>query len=368
MGHITVVDDDIVEEGNLHRQIIHSNDGCGASKALSACREALRLNPTVQCVPVAERLTHLNCEHVLADCDICIDACDNFETRYLLNDCCVLLGKLLVCGSAVGLEGQVTVVRPRSSACYRCLHPCLSPSESCRSCCNSGVLGPVPGLIGCLQAAEAIKILSSLQSGGGANVLIGRQVFYDGLSGEFHTFHLPGPSASCAVCGPAATISAMEDIYRPQPKPAPAHPQNECIEISPREYVDSVLLAGRRHVLLDVRSETQFSIVSLERYAEGRGAAVVPAPKVLINTPLRRLEALLAQGKEQQEQQLEEEELLLRAVGGGRDAAIYCLCRRGVDSLTAAALLRSRGYSRAVNVSGGLVAWRREVDENFPLY
>lgn len=356
-----VVDDDCVEEGNLHRQIIHGSDVCGTNKAVSACRAAERLNPTIQCVPITERLTYLNCERILSDCDICIDASDNFETRYLLNDCCVLLNKLLVCGSAVGLEGQVTVVRPGTSACYRCLHPSPSPTEGCRSCSNSGVLGPVPGLIGCLQAAEAIKILSCLQGSGGAlaSPLIGRQLFYDGLAGAWHTFHLPGPSVTCAVCGPAATIRSMKDVYRPAP--APVREQScEGWDISPREYVDEVLLPGLPHVLLDVRSDTQFSIVSLERYARSRGGdAELPAPKVIINTPLRRLQALLPQA---------DEETLRRALGGGRDTAIYCLCRRGVDSLTATALLRSHGFAQAKDVRGGLASWRLEVDASFPLY
>jgi adenylyltransferase/sulfurtransferase len=161
VGRMTVVDFDEVDVSNLHRQVIHKSPDVGMNKAVSACRAVKDLNPTIECIPVRTPLTYDNALQLVSKHDCVVDASDNPQTRYLINDACVLAGKPLVSGSAIGTEGQLTVYNYKSGPCYRCLYPKPSASEGCKTCADNGVLGPVPGLIGVLQALETIKVLTN---------------------------------------------------------------------------------------------------------------------------------------------------------------------------------------------------------------
>lgn len=219
VGHIRIIDFDAVEEGNLHRQIIHSEVDAStrANKAESATRKLCGLNSSLVCEAVCARLTHSNAMELLRGAHVVIDATDNFSSRYLICDACFLLGVPLVSGSAVGLEGQLTVHWSPLSPCYRCIYPEPSFAEDCRSCSNAGVLGPVPGVIGCMQAVEAIKIIITARShgehhaAGGLKPLVGRQVFYDAMNGNATTFNLPEPDPLCKLCGDDPSIKSIGD-------------------------------------------------------------------------------------------------------------------------------------------------------------
>ena len=162
VGKISVIDFDQIDRSNLHRQVIHKDCNVGMNKAVSACRAMNDLNPSIQCSPIIEALTHENALLLVSRHDCVVDASDNPLTRYLINDACVLAGKPLVSGSAIGTEGQLTVYNHAGGPCYRCLYPKPNSTEGCKSCSDSGVLGPVPGLIGIMQSVEVLKVLTGV--------------------------------------------------------------------------------------------------------------------------------------------------------------------------------------------------------------
>jgi len=209
IGNLIIVDDDNIEISNLHRQIIHDTVSNGMNKAISACHQVKLLNPLINCNAYKERLSYDNAIDIISACDICIDCTDNIEARYIINDACVLLRKPLISGSAVGMEGQITIYSSIDNGpCYRCIYPNPS-SSSCQSCSNAGVLGPVPGLIGCLQSIECMKLLVNMHtktvSGVPLEPLIGRQLFYDATIGEFQTFLLRKKDVNCQVFSSTTT-------------------------------------------------------------------------------------------------------------------------------------------------------------------
>ena len=198
VGHLTLIDDDRVERSNLHRQVLHRDAAAGDSKVRSGMATLRALNPSVEVAGREVRLTETNARELLAGRHVVIDGSDNFATRYVVNDCCVALGIPLVHGSVFRFEGQVSVFWPArpgdAGPCYRCLYPEPPPPELAPSCAEAGVLGVVPGIIGLLQAAEALKLLL------GAGVpLVGRMLHYDGLRGCFEEFEVPR-DPRCPAC------------------------------------------------------------------------------------------------------------------------------------------------------------------------
>ena len=220
-GRIRVVDFDVVELSNLHRQVIHSEEAAAInlSKVDSALKQLRSLNSNVVYEGMNEKLCHDNVLQVLEGADVVVDATDNFRARYLLCDACFLQQIPLVSGSAVGFEGQITVYNPKNTTCYRCLYPVPSMAENCRSCSNAGVFGPVPGVIGCLQASEAIKMVVYLKGPNSSddraslkvNPLLGRQLYYDSLTGNCSNFDLPPSDPECCLCGEKSSILTIED-------------------------------------------------------------------------------------------------------------------------------------------------------------
>jgi len=205
VGTLGIVDSDVVDTTNLQRQILHSTDRVGEPKVDSAKQTLEALNPDVKVVGYRERLTSENIDRIIADYDVVIDGADNFPTRYLLNDASVKHGKPVVHGSIYRFEGQVTVFKPHDGPCYRCLFPTPPPPELAPSCAEAGVLGVLPGVIGTLQANEAIKLLLGI-----GTPLVGRYVLFDALETEFREVKLRRDPA-CPVCGDHPTITEYID-------------------------------------------------------------------------------------------------------------------------------------------------------------
>ena len=354
VGTIGIVDFDVVEMSNLHRQIIHSSHTVGRNKAESARQAVLDLNPTITCHAIPKAVTVDNVMELVRDYDCIVDASDNPATRYCLNDACCLLDKPLVSGSAVGTEGQCTVYHHKGGPCYRCMYPKPAVQSSCRACSDAGVLGPVPGLIGILQAMEVLKLLT-----GTGSTLHDRFVMYDATSASFMNIKKPPKQASCAVCGPNPQIRSIQDSHetlrdaRGPAVPAsssspPLLPAANSFDVSCREYKAS-MEAREPHVLLDVRVAAQFAMCALPH---------------ALNIPLAQLPAHVERVRE----------LATAATTGDDDDAssnnmpVYCICRRGHASVQAAELLRAHGFPSIRNVRGGLVAWQRDVDPSFPKY
>jgi len=206
IGRLGIVDDDVVDESNLQRQVLHSTAALGESKVESAARRLSGLNPDVDVVPYGERLTADNVDQILGEgWEIVVDGADNFPTRYLLNDASVWHGVPVVHGSIFRFEGQATVFAPGKGPCYRCLFPQPPPPELAPSCAEGGVLGVLPGVIGSIQAAEALKLVLGI-----GEPLIGRLLLYDALAGSFDEVAVRRDSA-CPVCGDAPTITEYVD-------------------------------------------------------------------------------------------------------------------------------------------------------------
>eukprot|EP00903_Cladosiphon_okamuranus_P012366 g11591.t1 len=353
VGHIKVIDFDKIETSNLHRQVLFREAQAGKSKAKTAAEVIRAINSTVRCTAIEAALTHDNAMETLAGVDLVVDASDNPRTRYLVNDACVLAGTPLVSGSALGMEGQVSVYHHRKQGddggegggggggelgpCYRCVFPAPLAAEAGRRCSDNGVLGTVPGVMGCLQATEALKVLGEFGS-----PLVGRLCTYDSQDGSFYSVRLRPRSKACAVCGENPTITSMDasrefatkhglTVARVAPETADV-PTATC-----QEYAE-VAAEGRKHVLLDVRKEVQFAVCALDK---------------AINIPLSRLEASMEE---------------VEALSEGRSLPVYCICRRGVDSRAAVEILAKKGFPRATDVSGGLTEWARTVDREFPMY
>ena len=205
VGTIGIIDNDVVDISNLQRQILHANDRVGTPKVESAKKTLEGLNPDVKVIPYQAKLTSENIMEILKDYDLVVDGCDNFPTRYLVNDACVLMGKPNVHGSIFQFEGQATVFYPGKGPCYRCLYPEPPPAEMAPSCAEAGVLGVLPGLIGTIEALEAIKIIL-----GKGDTLIGRLLCFNTLTMEINNLKLRR-DPNCPLCGDQPTIHELID-------------------------------------------------------------------------------------------------------------------------------------------------------------
>jgi adenylyltransferase and sulfurtransferase len=351
IGHISVVDFDKIDISNLHRQVIHTEANEGVNKALSACRAMKALNPSIRCTPIQDVLTFQNALDIVSRHDCVVDATDNPRTRYLINDACVLAGKPLVSGSAMGTEGQLTIYNHKDGPCYRCLYPKPNATEGCKSCSDNGVLGPVPGLIGVLQSLEVMKVLTGI-----GTTLHDRLLMYDSLQCSFTNIKKPPKSNNCAVCSESPTIKTMSDSQAASLRSRgptgfvegdPRVSQNVSpqianeVAISCTEY-NKLRKNGVRHILLDVRAKQQFDMCSLD------GSINIPLSE--LGNQLDRLEELSAGVQ-----------------------PIYCLCRRGIFSVEATRAISEAMKERpklhsVYNISGGLASWTDEVDPSFPKY
>lgn len=325
VGTIGLVDFDQVELSNLQRQLLHGTSDVGRSKTASA-RDRLRaMNPHVKVCLHECRFESANAAEILAEYDLLVDGSDNFATRYLTNDVAVFARKPNVYGSIFRFDGQATIFAPHlGGPCYRCLFPEPPAAGSVPSCAEAGVLGVLPGIVGTIQATEALKLILGI-----GQTLLGRLLHFDALTMKFREFNLRR-DPECPVCGDAPTISEPIDYEAfCQSTPAPG-PSAEEIDV---HSLQQKLASGVPLILLDVREPFEYEVARIE------GANLIP---------LGQLPARLAE------------------LDGEKE--IFVFCHSGVRSAQAAEFLRSAGFAKATNVAGGIDAWSEEIDPNVPRY
>ena len=332
VGRIGLVDFDQIDITNLQRQVMYTTADVGELKLDTSVARLRSINPEIQIEPHALRLTRDNALEVIARYDVVVDGTDNFPTRYLVNDACVLLKKPYVYGSILRFDGQVSVFDAQRGPCYRCLFREPPPPGLVPNCAEGGVLGMLPGIIGSLQALEAVKLLSGV-----GEPLIGRLQLFDGLSMRWREMKLK-KNPECPLCGDHPTITGLIDYeeFCGYTSNGNMTDQNdiEIPEVSVEE-LKARLDRGERPALLDVREPFEWNIVNLGQY----GARMIP---------MRQLPERL-------------NEL-------DRDQELIVYCRSGARSANAAAMLAAQGFQNVVNLQGGVRAWAERIDHNLPTY
>jgi adenylyltransferase/sulfurtransferase len=329
IGQIGIVDFDVVDYSNLQRQILHTDADVGRPKTESA-RETLRgINPNCDIVLHETRITSANALELIRPYDIVVDGTDNFPTRYLTNDACVLLKKPNVYGSIFRFEGQASVFAPHlGGPCYRCLYPEPPPPGLVPSCAEGGVLGVLPGIIGCIQATEIIKLAL-----GRGTPLIGRLLLFNALDMKFREVRLRR-DPQCPICGEHPTIRELIDYEQfcgiaPEPPPAETNPDEVTVQDMKRALEDRSLGIE----VIDVREPDEHEI------ARVNGVPLLPLSQL-----------------EQRFTELDP------------NRHYYLHCKSGVRSLKALRFLRERGFKYVKSVKGGITAWSEEIDPGVPKY
>ncbi|MGD0628990.1 MAG: molybdopterin-synthase adenylyltransferase MoeB [Terracidiphilus sp.] len=329
IGTLGLVDFDVVDASNLQRQIIHSTKDIGRKKIDSAEEKLSALNPAITIVKHETMLTSANALDILKDYDIVADGTDNFPTRYLVNDACVLLGKPNVYGSIFRFEGQASVFATKAGPCYRCLYPEPPPPGLVPSCAEGGVLGILPGLVGVIQATEVIKLIL-----GKGDSLVGRLLLVDALNMRFRELKLR-KNPECPVCGANPTVTALID-YEHFCGIVPETPQEKNVKNGIPQLTVKELKArrdaGEDIFLLDVREPYEVQIAQI-------GGKVIPqndVPQRLAEIP--------------------------------RDREIVVHCRSGARSQRIAEFLKQSGYTQVANLAGGILAWSDEIDPSVQKY
>jgi adenylyltransferase/sulfurtransferase len=329
VGRLGLVDFDQVDFSNLQRQIIHGTEDVGRPKGESARATIQSINPNVEVVVHATRITAENAFEIIGAYDIVVDGTDNFPTRYLTNDACVLLRKPNVYGSIFRFEGQASVFAPHlGGPCYRCLYPEPPPPGMVPSCAEGGVLGVLPGIIGCIQATEILKLAL-----GKGTSLIGRLLLFNALEMKFRELKLRR-DPQCPLCGDQPTITQLIDYevfcgVETEPPMASSHPDEVSVQEMKRALADASL--GIR--VVDVREADEFQI------ARVAGTSLLP----LSVLPQRFTE-------------LDPNERL------------YLHCKVGIRSLKAVKFLQDQGFKYVKSVKGGIQAWSEEIDPSVPRY
>jgi adenylyltransferase/sulfurtransferase len=337
VGKIGLVDFDVVDFTNLQRQVIHSTKDVGRNKIDSAAEKMLAINPNVRIAKHEVALTSENALDIIKDYDYVVDGTDNFPTRYLVNDACVLLNKPNIYGSIFRFEGQSTVFAYEGGPCYRCLYPEPPPPGLVPSCAEGGVLGILPGTIGLIQATETVKLILGI-----GESLVGRLLLYDALAMRFRELKLR-KNPECPMCGEHRTITKLIDYHQfcGVPETAQAPPvtigENQEAKVSEGE-IDVIELKekidrGDNFVLIDVREPHEYKICSIP------GARLIPLGE------------------------------FPRHVGEfDPEADIVIHCRSGMRSAKACAVLKQNGFQHVRNVVGGILAWSDKVDPSVPKY
>ena len=328
IGRIGIIDFDVVDFSNLQRQVLHGTADVGRLKLHSAKDRLAAINPEVRLDLYDERLSSQNALRIFEPYDIVIDGTDNFPTRYLVNDACVLLKKPNVYGSIFRFDGQASVFYPFQGPCYRCLYPEPPPPGEVPSCAEGGVLGILPGVIGVIQATEAVKLIL-----GKGDPLVGRLLHYDALAMKFREFKVRR-NPKCPMCGDNPTITALIDYdqfcgIRGQEGPAA---KATSAEISVEELKKRMDLKESLFVL-DVRNPNEFQICQIP------GTIKLPLPEL----PQRFAEL-------------------------PRDREIVVHCKSGMRSAKAIQFLKEQGFTKLVNLQGGILSWAEKVDPSMPKY
>ena len=323
VGRIGIVDFDVIEKSNLHRQVLYSEQDVGSYKAEVARRRLLEINPNVSVEVHKVRLDSSNALEILGAYDIILDGTDNFPTRYLVNDACVLLGKPNVYASIFRFDGQASVFYAREGPCYRCLYPEPPPPGLVPSCAEGGVLGVLPGIMGSIQAAQTIDLIL-----GKGRPLIGRLLLFDALDMTFKELKLrkdPG----CSVCGPNPSVTKLIDYEAFCGVEEGLTPE---LEVTPKQLSD-LISHGKEVVLVDVREPWEYEINHID------GARLIPLDEL----PKRVNELSTADN-------------------------IVVNCLSGQRSAQATKFLNSMGFKKAKNLKGGMRAWVSEVQPELPTY
>jgi len=329
VGTLGIVDFDVVDFSNLQRQILHGTPDVGRSKLASAKDRLHAINPEISIETYEAALSSDNALDLFRPYDVIVDGTDNFPTRYLVNDACVLLGKPNAYGSIFRFEGQASVFYPGRGPCYRCLYPEPPPPGEVPSCAEGGVLGVLPGVVGTIQAMETIKLILGI-----GEPLIGRFLIFDALRMKFRELKLR-KDPDCPVCGTHPTVKALIDyeqfcgIHPTTPEPETTNGSTEISAVDLKRRLDR----GDRLTLVDVREPNEFQINRIP------GAVLIP----LGDVPRRYREL-------------------------NPDDEIVVSCKVGARSARAADFLRSVGFARVLNLRGGIVDWIDKVDPSQPRY
>jgi len=327
VGRLGIVDFDVVDFTNLQRQVIHGTKDVGRPKLASAREAIAEINPYVEVVSHETRLTSDNALDLFKDYDIVADGTDNFPTRYLVNDACVLLGKPNVYASIFRFEGQATVFYAKEGPCYRCLYPEPPPPGLVPSCAEGGVLGVLPGIMGSIQALEAIKLIL-----GKGDSLIGRLLLFDALGLKFRELKLR-KSPECPVCGPNPTVTKLIDYEQFCGIRGEEHVEDTKVpEITPVE-LKQMMDDKKPFVLIDVREPHEYDICRIP------GSRLIPLGEVS-----RRMHELNSA-----------DELVVH-------------CRSGARSAKAVDFLMKSGFRKIHNLKGGILGWSDQVDPTVPKY
>jgi sulfur-carrier protein adenylyltransferase/sulfurtransferase len=324
IGRLGLLDHDAVAVHNLQRQVLHDTSGIGTPKTTSARTRLEALNPLVRLDTWHVALTRDNARGIIADYDVVIDGTDTFASRYLINDACVLERRPLIQASVHRFEGQLSVFATADGPCYRCVHPVPPPPGSVPNCAEGGVLGVLPGLLGTLQATEALKVILGIGA-----TLAGRMLVVDALTMRFREVAVDR-DASCAWCATRSQTALLDD-YAAFCGEVDAVPDAGVREIDPRAL--SVRLIRGDILLVDVREEWEVATASVDG-ARHIPMALIPAQQALLP----------------------------------RDREIAVLCHHGMRSAMVADYLRAAGHTRVLNVTGGIDRWSVEVDPSVPRY
>ena len=329
VGTLGIVEFDEVDESNLQRQIIHGQSDIGRSKAESARDSVKEINPLVQVNVHELRLDSSNVMDLFAQYDLIVDGTDNFATRYLVNDACVLLGKPYVWGSIYRFDGQASVFWAENGPCYRCLYPEPPPPGMVPSCAEGGVLGVLCASIGSIQVTEAIKLLTGI-----GEPLLGALMVYDALDMNYRKIKVR-KDPNCAVCGEHPTVTELIDYeafcgtVSEEAQQAAAGSTITAAEL--KELLDS----DKPTYLVDVREPAEWEIVKIP------GATLIPKDEILRGDALASLP---------------------------QDKQIVMYCKTGVRSAETLAAVKAAGFKDAVHVQGGVTAWVKQIDPSLPVY
>ena len=329
VGTLGIVEFDVVDESNLQRQIIHGQSDIGRSKAESARDTVREINPYVDVVLHEERLDSDNALQIFAGYDLIVDGTDNFATRYLVNDACVLLGKPYVWGSIYRFDGQASVFWAEHGPCYRCLYPEPPPPGMVPSCAEGGVLGVLCASIGSIQVNEAIKLLTGI-----GDSLVGRLMVYDALEMSYRSIKVR-KDPECAICGKNPTVTELIDY-----EAFCGTISEEAAEAARGSTITAAQLAemverGDNLYLVDVREPVEREIVAIP------DSVLIPKDRILSGAALAELP---------------------------QDSPIVLYCKTGVRSAEALAALKNAGFADARHVAGGVVSWVNSVDPSLPVY
>ena len=333
VGTLGIVEFDVVDESNLQRQIIHGQSDVGRPKAESARDSVKEINPFVQVNLHTERLDSSNVMELFSQYDLIVDGTDNFATRYLVNDACVLLGKPYVWGSIYRFDGQASVFWAEHGPCYRCLYPEPPPPGMVPSCAEGGVLGVLCASIGSIQVTEAIKLLAGV-----GETLLGRLMVYDALEMTYRQVKIR-KDPNCAVCGESATVTELIDYEAfcgtISEEAAEAAKDSTITVQELKRLLDARAVGEEDFVLIDVREPNEFEIVSID------GAILIPKGQFLDGSALEQLPS---------------------------DRRIVLHCKVGGRSAEALAVVKGAGYADAVHVGGGILQWVAQIEPDKPSY